>query len=149
MSHLYELGVAVAPTVTAAFVTIVAGAGTQAEIREITVGVTTTANRIEVALGRPAANGTGTITGTLVQACDPGDPAGQTTIVTTGGFGTAQPTVPANFMRDYLAGAVVADSVTWTWEPGELIIAPSGQFVLWNLVAAGTAAGDVYVKLAE
>jgi len=149
MSHLYELGLTVPAAATGtAFLTIAAGAASQAEVRQVTVSQLSGSTRIEPGLGRPAAPGTGTITGTALQPGDPDDSAANTLLVLAGGFGTTQPTVPAVFLRDYMEAAVVGGTGIWTWEPGELVLAPSGQLVLWQ-VFASTGVCDVYVRVAE
>jgi hypothetical protein len=146
VAHLYEAAVQTASlsTVTAV-ATVLAAAGQRAEVRELSVFANVSSVACNIGFGVPAANGTGAATGSLVQAVNPDDVAGVTTLVTS--FATTQPTAPAVFTRQYRLSALTGTGVYAVWEPGELIVPASGQFVVWLL--AGTATFDVSVKAAE
>jgi hypothetical protein len=146
VSHLYEASLALTPAVgPVPLATLLAGSGTQCEVREIIISFSAQTTGTNIQVGRPAALGTGgSSAGNLVQALDENDVAGQTTLVGT--FVTVQPTAPAVAMRiNRLSN--VGSGWAWTWEPGELLIAPSGQLVLWLL--SGQGSYDVSVKVAE
>jgi hypothetical protein len=147
VSRLYEVAISVTLSGTAGpLATILAGTGTQCEVREVTCSTVGTATgRLEMEIGRPGSAGTGAATGTLVQALDADDVAGQATLVTS--FATTQPTIPSPFMRRQLCGTVNGSAFTAVWGPGSLIIAPGAQLVLWSLAGNGTF--DCYVKVAE
>jgi hypothetical protein len=148
VSHIYEAGVTAALTTATAIATVLTGSSPRAEIREIGVFAATAAAG-EVGLGRPAANGTGAGTGTLVQAGDPADAAGVTTLVPgPTGFATLQPTAPTNFMRRIQLPAVIGSGIVWSWGPGELIVAVSSNLVIWQ-IGATTVTYKVYVKIIE
>lgn len=146
MAHLYEASVSVAVAASGPVATIAAGSGTACEVREITfasIGAGTVA--FEGGPGRPAAAGTGTLAGGLVQALDPDDPAGQATLVTA--FGTSQPTAPAVLLRRCRLTTGNGCGWAWTWAPGELVIPAGSQLVIWAL--QGTLQVGCSVKVAE
>lgn len=151
MAHLYEAATEVTPaggTITGPVpvATVLAGASTRCEIREISVSVVAATSGQNIQLGFPAAAGTGgSSAGPVVQAADGSDIAGQAVLVTT--FVTLAPTAPTVAMRQYRNSTVAGCGFTATWEPGELVLAPGGQFTVWLLT--GTATLDVYVKVAE
>src|SRR5712691_3402904 len=93
--RLYEAGVTKTTTAGSNAATLVAGTS-RLEIREISI-FSNTATAGEVQTGRPAANGSGALTGVLGQALDGSDAAALATLTTT--FATAQPTQPTNPMR--------------------------------------------------
>jgi len=145
VSRLYEAAAQQTITSAGLIAAVVTGA-LACDVREIcvsSVGTGTTA--FEGGPGRPAANGTGTLTGSLVQALDDGDVAGVTTLVTA--FGTAAPTAPAVLMRRGRLTTGSGCGWAWTWEPGELVIPPGSQLVVWML--SGNLVVDCYVKVAE
>lgn len=143
---LYEVGLQKTTGAAAGPIeTLVTAAGSRAKIEEIGV-FATTAVAGEVGLGRPAANGAGTLTGTLGQALDPADAASVTTLVTS--FGTTQPTAPTNFMRRIQLPATIGAGVIWTWNISELIVPVSANLVIWQISAAAVTY-DVYVKYRE
>jgi hypothetical protein len=146
VAHLYEVGLAKTTGAAAGpITTLVTAAGARAEIREIGV-FQTTGVAGEVGLGRPAAAGTGTLTGSLGQALDAADAASVTELVTS--FGTLQPTAPTiPFRRIQLPGTVGA-GVVWVWEPGALLVAVSAQLVVWQFSALAVGY-DVYMKYVE
>jgi hypothetical protein len=152
VAHLYEAAGTVSPAVPpvaitgpAPLATILAGA-VRCEIREISVSVISGTAGQNIQLGRPAAAGTGgSSAGALVQATDGSDAAGQATLVTT--FVTTQPTAPAAPMRQYRDSTVAGCGFLAQWDAGEMVLAPSGQLVIWLLT--GTAAFDVSVRVAE
>ena len=146
MGNFYEAGVAHTTGAAAGHIaTLVTAAGSRAVIREIGV-FATTAVAGEIALGRPAAVGTGTVGGQLGQALDFADTAALTTL--TGAFGTLQPTAPTAFFRRLQLPAVIGAGVIWTWEPGQFIVPISANLCIWQLSAAAVGY-DAYVKWSE
>lgn len=115
------------------------------EIREIGV-FATTAVAGEVGTGRPAAAGSGAATGNLGQATDPNDVAGTATLVTS--FATTQPTAPTIAMRRIQLPAVIGAGMVWVWAPGDLVVAISSNFVVWQFSALAVTY-DVYMKWCE
>jgi hypothetical protein len=151
--HIYEVGVqkvttaAAGPIVTLVPAAIAVGVR-MPEIREIGV-FSVSGVAAEVGSGSPAANGTGALTGPLVQALNESDPAGHTTLVTT--FATLQPTAPTIFNKRFQLQAVVGAGVIFTFLPGEFPLwagATIPQWVLWQISTA-IVTYDVYVKVAE
>jgi hypothetical protein len=126
-------------------VTLLTGSGSRVVLRELGI-FATTAVAGEIGLGKPAANGAGTATGTLGQPIDSADVAGLTTLVTS--FGTTQPTAPTNFFRRMQLPATIGAGVIWVWEPQEFVIPISSNLVVWQISAAAVTY-DVYAKWAE
>lgn len=65
----------------------------------------------------------------LVQAEDPGDPAGVTGCAVAW---SVAPTVPAQFFRRVSLPGTVGSGIIWTFPRG-LVLAASASMVLWNL----------------
>jgi hypothetical protein len=147
MGNRYEIGLSHATPGSAAapIVTLVTASGSRAVIREIGIfNVSGVAG--EVGIGRPAAAGSGTLTGTLGQALDSADTAALTTLVTS--FGTSPPTAPTNPMRRVQIPAVIGAGVIFTYEPQEFIVPISADLVVWQFSTAAVT-WDVYFKWAE
>lgn len=150
--HIYEA--ALSKTTTAATVPIAVivpgtlGAGIRApEIREIGIfsqsGVAAT-----IGVGVPAAAGATATTSETVQALNPLDPAGHTTLVTVH---TTAATAPTNYTRRADLQPVVGAGVIFVWNPGEFILwsgATVPQIVIFQISTA-IVTYDVYVKTAE
>ena len=146
MGNRYEIGLSKTTTAAAGpIVTLVTAAGSRAVIREIGI-FATTAVAGEVGVGRPAAAGAGTLTGTLGQALDSADTAAVTELTTS--FGTTQPTAPASPFRRVQLPAVIGAGVVWVWEPQVFIVPISANLVIWQFSAA-IVTYDVYVAWAE
>ena len=152
--HLYEIGL---PKTTGAAAGIIAAvnpaaiaAGTRMpEIREIGI-FNQSGVAAEVGIGYPAAVGTGgASTSGTVQALNPIDAAGHTTVITL--YVTLQPTAPTNFMRRAEIQAVVGAGVIFTWQPGEFALWQGAALftpVIWQISALAVTY-DIYVKVAE
>ena len=123
----------------------VTASGSRAIIREIGISATT-AVAGEVGIGKPAAAGVGTLTGTLGQALDQADTAAVTELVTS--FGTTQPTAPASPYRRFQLPAVIGAGIVWVWDPNTFIIPVSANLVLWQFSAVAVTY-DFYVAWAE
>jgi hypothetical protein len=151
MPGVYEASCQTATTAAAQpIVTISTAAGMQARVREIGIfnqsGVTA-----DIGLGVPAAVGTGTQAGNLVQPLDPSDVAGVTKVVfgtasALAGWGTAAPTVPTIAFRRFQLAATIGAGIVWVWNDNELVIPVSKQIVIWQYTTA-IVTFDVYVKL--
>lgn len=147
MGNRYEAGLQRTTTAAAGMIaTLVTASGSRAVVREIGVSATT-AVAGEIGIGKPAANGSGTLTGTLGQPIDFADVAALTTLTTTN-FGTSNPTAPTNFLRRFQLPAVIGAGIVWVWEPQEFVIPISSNLVIWQISAA-IVTYDVYVKWAE
>jgi hypothetical protein len=146
VTHLYQAGVSKTTGAAAGpIATLVTASSPRAEIVEIGV-FATTAVASTVQLGRPAAAGTGGLTGQLGQAMDPNDVAGASTLVTS--FATTQPTAPTNVMAVIGLPGVIGAGMVWTWNRGEFILPISSNLVLWQLTTS--AVGFVaYMKWYE
>jgi hypothetical protein len=147
MGNRYEVGLQRTTTAAAGMIaTLVTAAGSRAVVREIGV-FATTAVAGEIGIGRPAAVGSGTLTGTVGQALDSADTAAVTTLTTTN-FGTSNPTAPTNFMRRVQLPGVIGAGVMFVWEPQAFIVPISANLVIWQISAA-IVTYDVYVAWAE
>ena len=89
-------------------------------------------------LGRPAATGTSS-GNTLLQTDDPNDPATVSNATLTW---SAQPTAPTIFHQRWNSAATIGVGILWTFARG-LLVAASGQLVVWNITAA--QASDINV----
>lgn len=146
MGNRYEVGLSKTTGAAAGpITTLVTASGSRAVVREIGV-FATTAVAGEIGIGRPAAAGSGTLTGTLGQALDSADVAALTTLVTS--FGTSQPTAPTNFFRRCQLPAVIGAGIVWVWEPQEFVLPVSANLVIWQISTAAVTY-DTYVKWAE
>jgi hypothetical protein len=143
MTQMYEVGLQKVTSAAAGpIVTLVAPSTSRPDIREIGVFMSSTpASGPTIGLGRPAAVGSGTLTGSLGQATEPADPAATCTLVSS--FGTSQPTAPSIFMRRLSLPASVGAGIIWTWDRNMLAVAQSGNLVLWQLTALAVTY-DVY-----
>ena len=83
-------------------------------------------------LGRSANTPTQTGT-TLVQAENPGDPAGKTTAAVT--WSTA-PTVPPIFLRRPIIPATIGAGIIFTFPRGLTLVGAGPSLVLWNIAAS-------------
>jgi hypothetical protein len=147
VGNRYEVGLSRTTTAAAGMIAaLVTASSSRAVIREIGV-FANTAVAGEVGLGRPAAVGSGTLTGTVGQAMDSADTAAVTTLTTTN-FGTSNPTAPTNFMRRCQLPAVIGAGVVWVWDPQVFIVPVSANLVIWQISAA-IVTYDVYVAWAE
>jgi hypothetical protein len=145
--QLYEVGLTKTTAAAAGpIVTLLTSATARPDIREIGIFIAPTAAAATIGLGRPAAAGTGTATGTLGQALDAGDPAATCTLVTS--FATTQPTAPTNFMRRIDLPATVGAGVVWTYPPNTFNVPVSSNFVIWQLSAVAVTY-DIYVQWEE
>ena len=79
-------------------------------------------------LGRPASSGTQT-SPVLVQAEDPGDPAGVTGCAVAW---SVAPTAPTQFHRRVALPATIGSGIIWTFPRG-LVLAVSTALIVWNL----------------
>jgi hypothetical protein len=148
--HLYEVavtkttaGAAAGPIAT--IVPATPGAGIRLPIWVINNG----GGVEEIALGIPAAAGTGAVTGKTVQPLNTADPAGHTQLATS--FATTQPTAPANPFRQEMMQAVAGYKVPWIWGMAAFIPvvgATVSQIVIWQLTAVNNAY-DIYIQTAE
>jgi hypothetical protein len=146
MGNRYEVGLTKTTTAAAGpITTLVTAAGSRAVIREIGI-FATTAVAGEIGIGRPAAVGSGALTGTLGQALDSSDVAALTTLVTS--FATTQPTAPTNFFRRIQLPAVIGAGIVFVWEPQEFVLPISANLVIWQISTAAVTY-DTYVKWAE
>lgn len=141
----YEIGYASASVTGPLVVVTLIAATRQLHLLEFGIGTTGQVTTGPVALGTPAAAGTGS-TGTVLQATDPSDPAASAHLV-TGAFATTQPTAPAVPFRQFSLPTASVAGVAWGWEPGELIVPTGGQLVLWLISGQYTFIG--YIKVAE
>ena len=80
----------------------------------------------------------------LVQAENPGDPAGLTGCAVAW---SVAPTVPAQFLRRIALPGTVGAGVIWTFPRG-LILAASGTLLLWNL-ATNSASTNFWAVVDE
>jgi hypothetical protein len=150
VGNRYEVGLQRTTTTAAGMIAaLVTASGSRAVVREIGVSVATVgaSSAPEVGLGRPAAAGTGTLTGTLGQALDSADVASLTTLTTTN-FGTANPTAPTNFFRRFQLPNIQGAGIVWVWEPQEFVLPISANLVIWQFGSIAVTY-DVYVKWAE
>jgi hypothetical protein len=146
MGNRYEVGLQKTTGAAAGpIVTLVTAAGSRAVIREIGV-FATTAVASDIGLGRPAAVGAGTLTGTLGQSLDSADTAAVTELVTS--FGTTQPTAPANVFWRIGLPAVAGSGMVFVYEPQEFVLPVSANLVIWQFSALAVTF-DCYVKWAE
>jgi len=148
VARLYEAGILTAAAGAAGPVATVAAGAAACEIRELSVVNSSNATRAgNIQVGRPAAAGTGTLTGSAVQPLDPSDVTGLAMLVTA--FGTAAPTAPAVWQRAWKqATGAPSLGVVMVWEPGELVLAASGQLVVWA-DAAVACTFSIFVKVFE
>lgn len=80
----------------------------------------------------------------LVQAEDPGDPAGVSGCAVAW---SVAPTIPAQFHRRVSLPATIGSGIIWTFPRG-LVLALSASLLLWNL-AANSASTNVHVVVDE
>lgn len=80
----------------------------------------------------------------LVQAEDPGDPAGVSGCAVAW---SVAPTIPAQFLRRVSLPATIGSGIIWTFPRG-LILAVSASLLVWNL-AANSASTQVHVVVDE
>lgn len=80
----------------------------------------------------------------LVQAEDPGDPAGVSGCAVA--WSTA-PTIPAQFHRRAALPATIGSGIIWTFPRG-LVLAVSQSLVLWNITAT-SANSQIHVVVDE
>lgn len=148
MTQMYEIGLQKVTSAAAGpIVTLLSASTARPDIREIGIFVASApATGPTVGIGRPAANGSGTATGSLGQATDVADPAATSTLVTS--FGTTQPTAPTNFMRRIALPPTIGAGVIWTWEPNMFNMAVSSNLVLWQ-VSSLAVTYEVYIRFEE
>jgi hypothetical protein len=150
MGNKYEAGAQCITTAAATDIaTILTAAGSRAIIREVGISAVT-AVAGEVGIGYPAANGATSAGAVLGQALDKADTASVTSLVrnNAGAGWTTHPTAPTVPMRRFQLPAVIGAGVVWVWEPGELIVPISSNFVIWQFSTA-IVTYDVYVKWSE
>jgi hypothetical protein len=146
MAHLYAAGVTKTTGAAAGpIATVLTAAGSRGEILEIGVFIAS-AVAADIGIGRPAANGVGGATGVVVQAEDSNDVAGVTTLVSS--FATTQPTAPTNPMRRISLPATIGAGIIWSWNPSELMVPVSSNFVIWQFTAVAVAY-NCYVRVRE
>lgn len=151
MPGVYEASCTTATTAAAQPVaTISTAAGQQVRIREIGI-FNQSGVAAGISLGVPAALGTGTQAGNLVQASDPSDVAGVTKLVfgtasALAGWGSAAPTAPTIAFRLFQLPATIGAGIVWVWNDNELVIPVSKQVVIWQ-TSTSIVTFDVYVKL--
>jgi hypothetical protein len=151
MPGVYEASCATATTAAAQpIATISTAAGQQVRVREIGI-FNVSGVAAGISLGVPAAVGTGTQAGNLMQATDPSDVAGVTKLVfgtasALAGWGTGAPTAPTVPFRLFQLAAAIGAGIVWVWNDNELVIPVSKQIVIWQTSAA-IVTYDVYVKL--
>jgi hypothetical protein len=149
MPGAYEVGISIATAgAAAAIATITTAAGQQCRVLEVGVS-SQTATATEIGIGVPAAVGVGALTGPVVQALDPSDVNGVTTLVngaTNRGFATSAPTAPTNPFRRFQIAGVIGAGIVWVWADNQLVIPVSKQIVLWQFGSV-TVTYDVYVKI--
>jgi hypothetical protein len=109
-----------------------AASSNQPRIIDVAVNLGT-ANATNIGLGR-AANTPVQTGATFLIPDNPNDPNGLSACATTW---SVAPTVPAQFLRRAQLVGVIGAGIIWTFPRG-LIVASSGDIVLWN-IAAGTA----------
>lgn len=128
---IYSLGLNTTITTIAAPAMDFKAAGTNSpKILELGI-IIAAATASTYGIGRSA--NTPTQTGTvLVQAENPGDPAGLTTGAVTW---SAAPTVPAQFFRRIGISATVGAGVIWTFPRGISLAAAGPSLVVWNITA--------------
>lgn len=80
----------------------------------------------------------------LVQAEDPGDPAGISGCAVAW---SVAPTVPAQFLRRISLPATIGSGILWTFPRG-LILATSASLLVWNL-ATNSANTNIHVVVDE
>ena len=80
----------------------------------------------------------------LVQAEDPGDPAGVSGCAVAW---SVAPTIPAQFNRRISLPATIGSGVIWTFPRG-LVLAVSASLLIWNL-AANSASTNIHVVVDE
>src|SRR5690349_13165449 len=148
MTQLYEVGLQKTTAAAAGPIfTLLTGSAARPDIREIGIFVSSApASGPTVGIGRPAAAGAGTATGSLGQATDVNDPAATCTLVSS--FATTQPTAPSIFMRRISLPNTIGAGVVWTFDRQDLNIGPSANFVIWQASALAVTY-DVYVKWEE
>lgn len=93
--------------------------------------------------GRPASSGTQT-SPTLVQAEDPGDPAGVTGCAVAW---SVAPTSPTIFARRVSLPATIGSGIIWTFPRG-FVLAVSTAAIIWNL-ATNSASTNVHFVVDE
>lgn len=145
--QLYEVGLSKTTTAAAGpILTLLTSSTARPDIREIGIFIAPTAAAAQIGIGRPAAAGTGTATGTLGQATDSGDPAATCTLVSS--FATTQPTAPANFLRRADLPATVGAGIIWSWPPNSFNVPVSSNLVIWQISAA-IVTYDIYIQWEE
>ena len=107
---IYEAGVQKTIAVASMVCTVVAGTS---QLSVLCVSVSLNSGSGALQLGRPAANGTGTLTGSLFQPLNPSDPASGANAVTS--FGTLAPTAPAIPFR-IIDFSAFGQQVIWEWD---------------------------------
>lgn len=151
MPGVYEASCTTATTAAAQpIATISTAAGQQVRIRELGI-FNQSGVAAGISLGVPAALGTGTQAGNLVQASDPSDVAGVTKLVfgtasALAGWGSAAPTAPTVPFRLFQLPATIGAGIVWVWNDNELVIPVSKQVVIWQ-TSTSIVTFDVYVKL--
>lgn len=151
MPGVYEASCTTATTAAAQPVaTISTAAGQQVRIREIGI-FNQSGVAAGISLGVPAAVGTGTQAGNLVQPTDPSDVAGVTKLVfgtasALAGWGSSAPTAPTIAFRLFQLPATIGAGIVWVWNDNELVIPVSKQVVIWQ-TSTSIVTFDVYVKL--
>ena len=153
--HIYEISLqkttsAAAGPIATVVPAALAAAVSLAEIREIGIYNNDGTNAAEIALGIPAAAGSGAVTGATVQELAQFNPSGNTQLATS--FATTQPTAPTNFYRRAEVQAIAGAGSIWVWGQGEFPLwqggSAAGQVVIWQLSSLAVTY-DVYLKVAE
>jgi hypothetical protein len=142
---LYDLGWRTSNVTSAnAAVEIIGSNTTRTKVYEIGLTLVTAVATV-LGLGRPAAIGVTPGTTSLVQAEDPAEVAGITSIALT--WGTS-PTAPSIYLRRF-AGSAIGQGVIWTFPKG-IVLNTSGitrNLVLFNITGGATL--DCYMVAEE
>ncbi len=140
---IYSLAqVTTVTTIAAACWDIKAAATNRPAIMELSVNIGA-ATASTYGLGRAGNTPTQT-SPVLVQAEDPGDPAGVSGCALAW---SVAPTVPAAFLRRVALPATIGSGIIWTFPRG-IVVAAGASVVLWN-ITANAASMNIHVVVDE
>jgi len=140
---IYSLAqVTTVTTISAACWDIKAAATNRPAIMELSVNIGA-ATASTYGLGRAGNTPTQT-SPVLVQAEDPGDPAGVSGCALAW---SVAPTVPAQFLRRVALPATIGSGIIWTFPRG-VVVAAGASVVLWN-ITANSASTNIHVVVDE
>lgn len=152
MAIAYEAAITTGAAGAAAPYAEVFGNGTRrAKVRELGMfsqAATAAAKTQVIRPGNTPAGGTGTV---VLQAQDPADAAGVTSLTTS--TWTTTPTAAAVPLRQFDFNNVIGSGVIYTWpSDGELVVAAArgvGGLLVWNAGGSAGPASDLYVVASE